>query len=65
MKSYSAVVEHLIDGEKTYFSFPSMNANSYSMAVAHFERMALSYPTCGIITKIEVCREVTEHTNSN
>lgn len=65
MKSYNCTIEHITEGVKNYFTFPPITANSYTMAVAHFERMALDYASCGIITKIEVLREVNEYTKTN
>lgn len=65
MKSYYCNIEYIKEGVKNHFTFPPMTANSYSMAVAHFERMALDSNLCGIITKIEVFREVNEYTKTN
>jgi hypothetical protein len=65
MKSYYCTIEHITEGVKNYFTFPPMKANSYTMAVAHFERMALSYSSCGFITKIEVYRELSQYSTTN
>jgi hypothetical protein len=64
-KSYTATIEHLVDGEIRYFEYPQIESNSYSMAVAHFERMALSNAMCGVITKIEVKRVMSEYIIEN
>lgn len=53
-KWFKCKIEHIVNTELHYFEIPETPFNSFTMALAHFERQALSYPACGIIVKVEV-----------
>jgi hypothetical protein len=66
MNTYYCEVEYTIGGGKTsHFDYPEIKSNSFTMAVAHFERMALTDARCGIIVKMEVHRSLPPNVKSN
>ncbi len=58
MKTFTITIHHTGSGtEKLCLMYPKIASTSFCMACAIAEKMALSHPQTGIITKMEVEQE--------